>query len=98
MRQPATAITGELVRRQSLSSRLEGYLKARPGVWVTMAELAAVGGLGGWRTRLSELGRREIDPLRIEWNGRNGSLSAHRFVPWEPIGRSADQYREARLF
>ncbi len=88
----------ELQRRASLASQLEAYLKGRPGQWVTMAELAAVGGLGGWRTRLSELGRRPVDPMRIEHNGKSGNASRHRFVPWEPVGPSADQYREVSLF
>lgn len=46
-----------------------------------MRELAAVGGLGGWRTRLSELGRRTSQPMRIEHNKQNGARSCHRYVP-----------------
>jgi hypothetical protein len=30
--------------------------------------------------------------------GPTGNASRHRFVPWEPVGPSADQYREVSLF
>lgn len=80
----------ELARRESLASKLETYLKARPGVWVPIHELAAIGGVGGWRTRLSELARRERAPLYIEHNGKNGAASCHRYLPWEPLARAAD--------
>lgn len=71
----------ELRRRKSLTVQLEEMLKARPGEWISMRELAAVGGLGGWRTRLSELGRRSQNTLRIEHNKMNGPESCHRYVP-----------------
>ena len=77
-------------RRQSLAAKLEAFLKARPGEWISMQELAQVGGIGGWRTRLSELGRRKVDPLYVVHNGKNGAASAHRYLPWRPLGRSAD--------
>lgn len=95
---PQPGLASEISRRQSLASKLEDYLKARPGEWLTMDELAKVGGLGGWRTRLSELGRRTVDPLTIEHNKMNGAASRHRYLPWKPQGPSADQYREMRLF
>jgi hypothetical protein len=57
-----------------------------------MAELAAVGGLGGWRTRLSDL--RLKRGLCIDWNGRNGVESRHRFLVHAPFGRRADEYIE----
>lgn len=75
-------------RRASLASKLEELLKSRPGEWIPMADLAKVGGIGGWRTRLSEL-RLERD-MRIDWNGKNGAASCHRFLPYAPLGRSAD--------
>lgn len=77
----------ELQRRLSYAKQLEWYLRAHPGEWIPIAELAKLGGVGGWRTRLSELGRRADDPLHIEHNGQNGELSAHRYLPFEPLGR-----------
>lgn len=79
----------ERQRRQSLSQQLETLLKARPGEWIPMRELASVGGIGGWRTRLSEMGRRRVDPLHIEHNGLNGAASCHRYLPYAPLGRDA---------
>jgi len=52
-----------------------------------MRELAEVGGFGGWRTRLSECGR--LRGMHVEWNGRNGSESCHRYLPYVPQGRDA---------
>ncbi len=69
----------EIERRRSLADQLEDYLKARPGQWLTMQELAAVGGLGGWRTRISDL-RLKRD-MRIDWNGQSGSASRHCYIP-----------------
>lgn len=86
----------ELARRQSLTDRLEALFRSRPGDWLSMAELAAVGGLGGWRTRCSDLRLRRA--MHIEHNGKNGSASRHRFLPQAPLGPSADQYRERTLF
>lgn len=52
-----------------------------------MKELAVVGGIGGWRTRVSEL--RLGRDMRIDWNGLNGERSCHRFLTHEPLGRDA---------
>ncbi len=71
----------ERARRQSLSAKLEAYLKDHQGEWIPIRDLALIGGIGGWRTRLSELTRRQIEPMRIEHNGLNGSRSCHRYVP-----------------
>lgn len=80
----------EIQRRQSLKSKLRELLTANPGQWFSMNELAKLGGLGGWRTRLSELGCGD-NPMNIEWNGKNGSASAHRY---QPLGPSAETKRD----
>lgn len=76
----------ELVRRETLADKLAAYLKAHEGEWIPMSTLASIGGIGGWRTRLSELSR---GGMRIEWNGRNGSASAHRYLSYDPLARDA---------
>src|SRR4051794_6526025 len=81
---PSDDLRAELQRRGNCADKPGALLKARPVEWIPMQELAAVGGIGGWRTRLSELGRRKVDPLRIEHNGKNGHLSAHRYLPSVP--------------
>ena len=78
----------EISRRLSLTDQLERCLKAQPGIWLSMSELAAVGGLGGWRTRLSDL--RLKRKMCIEWNKKNGAASRHRYLPYPPLGRSAE--------
>jgi hypothetical protein len=79
----------EIVRRRSLADQVEELFKARPGVWIPLAELARVGGTGGYRTRISELRLRKIDPMNIDHNGLNGARSCHRFLPHQPLGRDA---------
>jgi len=93
-----TSLAPELERRESLKSRLERLFRSRPREWISMTDLALVGGVGGFRTRISELNLREKNPMLIEWNGLNGARSAHRYVPYVPLGPSADAPRERRLF
>ena len=43
-------------QRSVVSDLLFDWLfRSRPGEWITMQELAHVGGIGGWRTRCSQL-------------------------------------------
>lgn len=80
----------EFERRLSYAKQLECYLKAHPNEWIPIATLAKLGGIGGWRTRLSELGKRENDPLALEYNGKPGELAAHRYLPNGPrLGRAS---------
>lgn len=64
--------------RTSLTTNMEHYFRARPQTWLTMRELAGIGGVGGWRSRLVEVRQRG---LTIEWNKKSGSRSAYRFIP-----------------
>ena len=77
----------ELKRRASCAQQLEWLLKSRAGEWIPIRELAEAGGIGGWRTRLSELGLRKVNPLHIEHNGQNGAESCHRYLDHVPLGR-----------
>ncbi len=82
----------EIQRRTSLTDILEDFLRANPGTWLEMHTLAAIAGLGGWRTRLSDC--RLKRSMHIEWNGKNGSASRHRYLPYTPVGRDASEYVE----
>lgn len=84
----------ELERRSSRTDLIEALFRSRPNVWIPMQDLAIVGGLGGWRTRCSECHTKR--GMRIEWNGLNGLRSAHRFVPYVPLARSAETYVEQK--
>lgn len=64
--------------RSSLTSNIENLFKSKPGAWISMRELAQIGGVGGWRSRICDV--RKSRGLDIEWNKRNGSKSAYRFV------------------
>ncbi len=93
-----TSLAPEMARRQSLKSSLERLFRESPGEWIGMAELARVGGVGGFRARISELCRRENSPMFIQWNGLNRARSAHRYVPYVPLVPSAETPRERSLF
>ncbi len=87
----------ELKRRASLADCLEQLFRSRPGEWIAIRELAEVGGIGGFRTRISEL--RLKRGLHIEHNGKNGAASQHRFLPYEPLGRdAAERIEQKALF
>lgn len=78
----------EIVRRQSLADALAELFTRHEGEWISLAELARVGGTGGFRTRISEL--RLKRGMHIEHNGKNGAASAHRYLSYPPLGRSAE--------
>lgn len=73
----------EMQRRQSLADALQALFQSRVGEWISLAELARVGGTGGFRTRISEL--RLQRGMHIEHNGFNGAKSAHRYLS-NPLG------------
>jgi hypothetical protein len=80
----------EFIRRKSLCDLLEEYLKEHANVWIPMADLAKVAGVGGWRSRLSEL--RLKRGMAIEHNGKNGAASCHRYLSNPLGGRDAAAY------
>ena len=68
--------------RETLVDRMLTCFVRRPGEWIDVADLAAVGGLGGWRTRVSDVRHRgvRIEQRLIRWpDGRN--RSQYRYVP-----------------
>ena len=76
----------ELQRRETRKDALRAYLQAHEGEWIEMSRLATIGGIGGWRTRLSELDR---EGFRVEWNKQPGSASKHRHISYQPLARDA---------
>jgi hypothetical protein len=87
----------ELNRRANRTDLIEALFRSQPNTWILIYELAKVGGLGGWRTRCSQC--RTERAMNIEWNGRNGNGSAYRFIPYQPLGRSAEtQIDQKTLF
>jgi hypothetical protein len=82
---------------RTLCDRMAQYFRLWPGDWLDVTDLAAIGGIGGWRTRVSDLrrpkfrgGRYEmtIEQRLIHWpDGRN--RSQYRYVPAGAPGRAA---------
>ena len=84
MESPAPPVT--------LTDRMASYFREREGCWCDVADLAAIGGLGGWRTRVSELRHAPwgytIDNRLLRWpDGRN--RSQYRFRAADQKGRAA---------
>lgn len=86
----------ELDRRQSLTDAVERVFRARPLEWIGITELAALGGVGGFRTRISELRRRKVDPMNLVNNRKNGPRSAYMWMPHAPLGRDAGTVESQR--
>jgi hypothetical protein len=71
-----------------LNDRLAEFFRRRPGSWIDGRELASVGGVYAWRSRLSEL-RRPPFSMQIEnrvrrvsrGDGLSVKVSEYRFVP-----------------
>ena len=67
----------------TLTDKMAADFRRRAGEWVDVADLAGVGGIGGWRTRVSEL-RHAPYHMVIEWrlerwpDGRNRSRYCYR--------------------
>lgn len=68
-------------RRPSLADRMAMYFKAFPDQWLDVGDLASVGGIGGWRTRVSDLRHAPY-----------GMVIDNRLEHW-PDGRTRSQYR-----
>jgi hypothetical protein len=71
----------------SVNDQLADFFRRHAGEWLTMEQLAAVAGIGGWRTRLNELVRGgmviEKRPRRvwIEARGKTVTVVDRRYVP-----------------
>lgn len=71
----------------SFTERVRRHFRARPRRWISNLELQRVGGLGGWRTRVSEVRRwyRMTIEQREYWvtrrNGDRFKASEYRFRP-----------------
>lgn len=82
----------EIDRRESNRARLQAFFEAHPLVWIQPKDgLEEAGGRYAWRSRLPQV-RKRIAGV-VEWNGVNGSGTAYRFLPFRPLGRSAEVAR-----
>jgi hypothetical protein len=103
----------EMARRKSFTDAVLDFLRANQGRWIQAIEFEAVGGRQAWRTRLSEarlilereggtVENRQRRSVVIDGNGRKhvagAVISEYRYLPAKPLGRSAEQRIEPRLF
>jgi hypothetical protein len=78
--------------KRTLCDRMAQYFRLWPGDWLDVADLAAIGGIGGWRTRVSDLRHAPygmtIEQRLIHWpDGRN--RSQYMYKPSGAQGRAA---------
>ena len=66
---------------ETLTDKMARYFRAHEGQWLDLADLAAVGGIGGFRTRISECRHAPY-----------GMAIDNRLLKWED-GRNRSQYR-----
>jgi hypothetical protein len=83
-----------LAARQFFANRLEAHFRAHPLIWVSLPELMQIGG-PSWRSRIAN-DLRQKRQLNVVWNKSN-LQSAYMFLPYVPLGRSADVPTGAQL-
>jgi len=86
----------EVERRKTNVASLREFLEVRAMRWVNATELEDVAGRQAWRTRVSEL-RIILEKAdqgtienRITYRHRKAVLSEYRYLPYQPLGRSAE--------
>lgn len=85
----------ELERRQGNRDAVAAYFREHVNEWVNASDLAQVGGVFAWRTRISDcrlqLGMYiENKQMRDECGGALTIQSFYRYLKESPLGRSAD--------
>ncbi len=95
-----TSLAPELVRRKSHTDMVLELFRAHPMTWLPWQEIADVGGACAWRTRVSDA-RKVLEAEGGQIENRllqNSARSAYRYVPYVPLGPSAETPRERSLF
>ena len=66
---------------KTLTDKVEALFRRHPNTWLDVMTLADLAGIGGWRTRVSEVRHRgfTIEQRLIKWpDGRNRSQYCYR--------------------
>jgi hypothetical protein len=100
---PDSPRVAEFNRRRTRTDLMEALFRSRPQTWIGVRELIDVGGLLGWRSRVSDARQRLVRAQvgDIEWN-RQPQRSAYRFVPQgvtprrQEEGRFGEPHRRTR--
>ena len=85
--------------RSSKNAQVKALFLAHPSKWISVKQLAKVGGFAAWRSRVAEvrIELHEEDAGTIQWNG-DSKDSRYRYLRHVPIGTDASVPRERRLF
>jgi hypothetical protein len=81
--------------RLSFRDRVAHFFKGHPGEWVSAYQLAKIGGLYAWRTRVSDC-RTELQMVienRVRRSVHGEAISEYRYVPAAdpaPLGQGHD--------
>ncbi len=84
---PAATFRADLDRRAFYADALDTYFRAHPLMWIPLPTLLDIGG-PSWRSRIA-CDLRKKRQMTITWN-RDPLQSAYMFIPYVPLGRSAD--------
>ncbi len=92
----------EIERRQSNTDKVLRMFRADPQQWISWSDFAYLVGERAYRTRISNA-KKVIEKEGGTVESRTFKegpriITEYRYLPYVPLGRPADQYREARLF
>lgn len=96
---PAEPVATQVAVRESLNAKVRALFLSKPNRWIGVKALAKVGGMCGWRTRVSQV-RTQLhaeDAGTIQWNG-DVKDSRYRYLRQIPQGPDAAVPRERKLF
>ena len=89
----------EFVARHTRNDRVKALFLSKPAKWISVKQLAKVGGFASWRTRVSEV-RVQLerdDEGTIQWN-QHVKDSRYRYLRHRQLGPDASVPRERKLF
>lgn len=86
----AVPTLSDLLAADSCCAKVARLLLSRRGEWISARDLAQVGGIGGWRTRVSNLRKAPwyLDVEAKVWNEGKRKYSAYRVLPAQAQGRT----------
>jgi hypothetical protein len=95
----AESVADQIAQRQTRNEAVRELFLSHPAKWISVKQLARVGGFAAWRSRVAEvrIALHESDAGTIQWNG-NAKDSRYRYLKQKPLGPDAAVPRERRLF
>jgi hypothetical protein len=87
----------DLYARDTLAKRVAALFRSRPGEWIDVTEFAAIAGIGGWRTRISDCRRyfgMPIEQRTFKWPDKR-NRSRYMYTPAQPHTRPSGAQRSA---